>query len=551
MTMATTSTAAEFIRTHEKQIFDRWFDEASRVAAARGLDRPEFTNVMPSYIASLAHAHEDLGAFAGDRRRYVESHVASRIRLGFQVEEVVDEFLLVGTCTRRLWEEARPDDVPRPDDAERLWTELNRAAAAVTASFAKHMAEDEQIEKRYRRRLQMLASATFQPGAMPLRSRLKDVIDVIIEAMQASSAALFLLQPDTGELVAAATAGVGEVEGFAASADVSSFAGWVASSSEPSAIHDVPTTQLALPESLRQSGIQSLLGVRLPPHRALLGVLYVGVKQAREFTARESGRLEVLGEQLALHLENASLFSELTDSVAALRSEREMRERFVSVLAHDLRGPLSAAKMAAHLLAKGAVSDDARRLALLVDRNIDRTDAMVRDLLDANRIHAGERISLELGECDLGLIARDVVDEMMGVHGERFRLEAEERVRGVWSAEELRRAIWNLAMNAVKYGARGRPILIKVERSPDGAALSVHNEGTPIPANEQADIFRPYSRAQAAKATSQRGWGLGLSLVHGCAEAHGGEVVVRSDADSGTTFVLRIPWDARPFQAIP
>lgn len=549
--MATMSTAAEFIRTHEKQIFERWFDEASQVAAARGLDRPEFTNVMPSYIASLAHAQSDLGAFAGDRRKFVESHVASRLRLGFQVEEVVDEFLLVGTCTRRLWEAARPEDRPRPDDAERLWTELHRAAAAVTASFAKHMAEDEQIEKRYRRRLQMLATETLQPGAMPLRSRLKDVIDVIMEAMQASSAALFLYHSKTGKLVSAATAGLGEMDGFAASSDVSSFAGWVASSTEPSAIDDVPLTRLTLPESLRKSGIQSLLGVRLPPHRALLGVLYVGIAQARDFTARESGCLEVLGEQLALHLENAALFSELTASVAALHSEREMRERFVSVLAHDLRGPLSAAKMAAHLIMDGAERDEERKLALRIDRNIDRTDTMVRDLLDANRIHAGERISLHLAECDLGLIARDVVDEMIVVHGARFRLETDSGVHGFWSAEELRRAIWNLVMNAVKYGAEGRPISIKVERLPDVAAISVHNEGVAIPAHEQADIFRPYSRTHAAKATSQRGWGLGLSLVQGCAEAHGGEVVVRSDSDRGTTFVLRIPWDARPFQPIP
>jgi signal transduction histidine kinase len=101
--------------------------------------------------------------------------------------------------------------------------------------------------------------------------------------------------------------------------------------------------------------------------------------------------MESLGERVALHLENARLFDELHDKIGALDVEKALRDRFVSMLAHDLRGPLAAARLSAELLAMQPANPDERReLALKVDHNIERVDRMIRDLLDANRIRAGE-----------------------------------------------------------------------------------------------------------------------------------------------------------------
>jgi signal transduction histidine kinase len=69
-----------------------------------------------------------------------------------------------------------------------------------------------------------------------------------------------------------------------------------------------------------------------------------------------------------------------------------------------------------------------------------------------------------------------------------------------------------------------------------------------IPAEDRAALFEPFSRAISVRAAAVRGWGLGLTLVKGCVEAHGGSVELDSDADRGTTFTLRFPSDARPFQ---
>ena len=540
--------AAEFIGHHKHEILDAWLDVASGAASARGLEAPAFRNLMPTFVFALAAAEDDLGTFSAKRRKHLESHLASRIRQGFVVEEIVDELMILGQCIERS--AAAEGERPAKSEMERLWMELHRAAAAVTDMFVKHMAEDEQAEKRYLRSLQQWATTTLRESAMPLPARLKEALALVMTAMNARSAALLVYHPETDQLVSTASVGGEAMEGFVTSPELPSFAGQVAANEETTAIEDVPTTPLMIPESLRRSGIQSLLGVRLPVQRTLRGVLYIGVAEKRPFTARESRRLEAIGEQLTIHIDNASLFVQLTEKIAALSAERELRERFVSILAHDLRGPLSTAKLAANLLMtrRHHVDEQGRRLAANIDRSLERTDRMVRDLLDANLIHAGEQLPLELAECDLALVVREVAAELATVHADRFVVDAGERVRGFWSADELRRAGWNLASNAAKYGAVGRPITIAVRRTADGVELSVHNEGEPIPVDEQPHLHRQFARARAAKAGHAKGWGLGLTLVHGCAAAHGGALKIRSDATEGTTFTLELPLDARPYQ---
>lgn len=232
--------------------------------------------------------------------------------------------------------------------------------------------------------------------------------------------------------------------------------------------------------------------------------------------------------------------------VSKLRELEATREEYVSLVSHDLRGPLSAARMSAELLRRHPERLDQRReLADKIVRNIDRTDRMVRDLLDAQMIRAGKRLLLKLERCDLAAVARDVAEELITMFGDRFLLDLDEDVRGFWSDDELRRALWNLGNNAVKHGAPDTPIIITARRLPGRVRLSVHNEGPPIPAEDQALLFKPFSRGRAA---GSRGWGLGLTLVLGCAEAHGGRVWVDGEGGGGTTFTIELPLDARPYQ---
>ncbi|MFL5278882.1 MAG: ATP-binding protein [Myxococcales bacterium] len=225
-----------------------------------------------------------------------------------------------------------------------------------------------------------------------------------------------------------------------------------------------------------------------------------------------------------------------------LRIEAEYRERFVQMLTHDLRSPLSTVKASAGLIARFVdqpekVGTSARRIVQAVDR----CDRMISDLLDAARLDAGEQIQIHVEDCDLKRIVADASDEMSTRHGDRFHVETHGETNGRWDPEGLRRVVENLLTNAIKYADRATPVSIAIRRIDQRILVTVHNQGTIIPAEEQAKLFKPFHRTQEAKAGGERGWGLGLTVVRGIVEAHGGIVKVESYPKEGTTFTIDLP----------
>lgn len=232
----------------------------------------------------------------------------------------------------------------------------------------------------------------------------------------------------------------------------------------------------------------------------------------------------------------------LKESELLLREQFARREQFVAGLSHDLRTPLTAARMAAQLA--GQQPPDSGRLRVNLDRivrNVDKADRLISDLLDASRIQAGRKLSLEPADCDLAALTRAVLAELAEVHGDRFALRAPAALRGRWDGRALGRALENLAGNALKYGAADANIEVALSERDAWVELSVTNQGNPLPPEELDRLFEPYHRGARAQAMGHDGWGIGLTLVKGVAEGHGGTVSVTSSAASGTTFTLRLP----------
>ncbi|MBC7385884.1 MAG: HAMP domain-containing histidine kinase [Cryobacterium sp.] len=220
----------------------------------------------------------------------------------------------------------------------------------------------------------------------------------------------------------------------------------------------------------------------------------------------------------------------------------EIQQKFIDTLTHDLKNPISAAKLNAQLIKK---SDSIEKHATLSDRivgSLNRLEAMIHDLLDAGRVRAGEPLTLLYSECDLDSVVRDVVLEMASIHGQRFIVNSPAAVWGTWGCDGVRRAIENLIGNAVKYGADGAPITVSVKKGDKAVSLSVHNEGVPIPENEVQILFKQHRRSKSAEASGTRGWGLGLTVVKGVVEAHRGEIHVESAKGRGTSFILDLPF---------
>lgn len=237
----------------------------------------------------------------------------------------------------------------------------------------------------------------------------------------------------------------------------------------------------------------------------------------------------------------------LRTQLLKLEAEQRHREMFIAALSHDLRTPLHVSKLSAQMLALTfAGQDDVQSSLNRIDRNLNHAERMIQDLLDASHIKSGKLIPLHRALCDPGKIVQETVDELSSVHGSRFELETVD-IRITVDPAGLRRIIENLAANAVKYGASETPVRISLTHLDDQVELKVENEGSSIPEKDQLTIFEPFHRADSAIKSGQEGWGLGLSLVRGIAQAHGGDVAV-SSSENRTCFTVFLP--VQPAQSL-
>lgn len=234
--------------------------------------------------------------------------------------------------------------------------------------------------------------------------------------------------------------------------------------------------------------------------------------------------------------------NDLKNSVEELKKERELRESFITAMTHDLRTPLTAAKLSAQIIQRHPQDHKAiAKFSARIIENVERTDTMIRDLLDSLRFKAGEGITLNIQQNILNAILESTIEDLATVHGDRFQLHMDEMIKGHWDSIGIRRVVENLLTNAMKYGAQDKPIQIKLFKDQTHDFISVHNEGTPLTEQELSDLFVPFKRLKNAHESGQKGWGIGLTLVLGITQAHGGSVSVESKPQKGTTFTIKLP----------
>lgn len=242
---------------------------------------------------------------------------------------------------------------------------------------------------------------------------------------------------------------------------------------------------------------------------------------------------------------NASIDDGIREAVNAFALVHSaFRERFIAALTHDLRGPLNAATIAAELILLAADPAKMKVYAARIVDNIRHADTMIKEMLDTMAFQGGNHMPLDLTNFDILEVVKEVQSQAMTTHGPRFYVIGES-VRGWWDRSAMRRAIENIVGNAVKYGALNKPITIKVDEVHERLLLTVHNEGEPIPPEDQESIFQMFTRSKAAKDGGKPGWGVGLPYVRGVAESHGGSIGVDSTVERGTTFAIDIPVDSR------
>lgn len=243
---------------------------------------------------------------------------------------------------------------------------------------------------------------------------------------------------------------------------------------------------------------------------------------------------------------------EITDRVLARQRIQEAvraRDEFLSVASHELRTPLSSLKLQAQLQNlqfsrgdPGALEPDTLILKnFTAQRQLDRLDRLVSDMLDVSRIASG-MLSLEVEELDFAELVRLTVPTLSGAPLGTQKVEIEALtnepliVKG--DAFRLDQVVTNLISNAVKYGL-GRPVKLRVLRRESAARLEVIDQGMGITPDNHERIFGRYERAVSPQ--NFGGLGLGLYITRQIVQLHHGRVWVESEPGQGAIFVVEIP----------
>jgi signal transduction histidine kinase len=263
---------------------------------------------------------------------------------------------------------------------------------------------------------------------------------------------------------------------------------------------------------------------------------------ANDFVRKPFAESE-LKARIAALLRTARLHAALAQTKNELQIEVEFRERFMGVLAHDLRQPLNTIIMATNALAgpsEPLVSEPGAKFVRMQQRAAERMVRMVTQLLDVTRIRPAAGMPIQQAPCDLSKIVSSTVDEMRIAYPKsRLHLSAETSIIGHWDADRLSQVCSNLIGNAIEHGSASMPIEIAVHRLNDEAQLSVVNRGDAIDPATLASLFQPFRRTRELNRATG-GVGLGLHIVDQIVRAHGGSVEVQSDGRL-TRFVVRLP----------
>lgn len=252
----------------------------------------------------------------------------------------------------------------------------------------------------------------------------------------------------------------------------------------------------------------------------------------------------MLASLIAFELEADDQRRQQARELEHAREAASRDERFIGVLGHELRTPLAAIKgLSQLLLRRSEVSEQSRTDLQRIVASADRLNRLTHDILDFTRVRLGSDLSVEPCETDLGELCRQYLDEVRMEHPDRLiRLEAAGDLRGNWDPDRLGQVITNLAGNAVNYSPELSPVAVIVRSDQAGIALEVQNDGEPIPADELAHIFDPFQQGrQTSGRSGAQGLGLGLAIVRHIVLAHGGTITVRSSAEEGTVFTVRLP----------
>lgn len=268
--------------------------------------------------------------------------------------------------------------------------------------------------------------------------------------------------------------------------------------------------------------------------------VFVDLHRQRQQVQRQVEALEESRRQ------QQALLTELQATKEELQTALRMRDDFMSLVAHELRTPLSALSIDIQVRQKHLEKGNAdffgpQQLSAMFAKYRRQSQSMTRlieDMLDVSRIRNG-KLSIRPSTTDLSRLLERLVGDFPRLDSDSvISLNIQPGVTGHWDEFRIEQVVINLLSNALRYGA-GKPVEVTLTASSDVARIEVRDWGIGIAPDAQRRIFEQFVRV--ADPAAHRGLGLGLYITQQLVEAHHGTISVDSKLGEGSVFVVTLP----------
>ncbi len=303
-------------------------------------------------------------------------------------------------------------------------------------------------------------------------------------------------------------------------------------------VRDVSAIEPA-PEFLVALGMTNVVTSPLSGRQGRIGTLLFASGK-RDYDTSDLWLVDEIARRVSSALENATLYR-------AAQAATRARDEVLAVVSHDLRNPVHTIQMSASFLLElldGKATADpvvvARQIGA-IGRSARRADRLIRDLLDVTRAERGG-LEIERGPVIVTDLLRDASQgvasqaQQRGVTVEVSSADPSLCITG--DRDRLLQALDNLLSNAVKFTPEGGLVKLEALEEEQDVCITVEDTGDGMTKDQQAHLFTHFWQARRG---DRRGVGLGLTIVKGIVDAHGGTISVESEPGRGTIFRIRIP----------
>ncbi|HEY9469498.1 MAG TPA: MtrAB system histidine kinase MtrB [Propionibacteriaceae bacterium] len=257
-------------------------------------------------------------------------------------------------------------------------------------------------------------------------------------------------------------------------------------------------------------------------------------------------RMKVRGQDDLARLATSMNYmaSELEKQINTLEELSAVQQRFVSDVSHELRTPLTTVRMASEVLYEAREDFDpvAARSAELLQKELDRFEALLGDLLEISRFDAGAA-QLSVEEVDLRDLVHRVVDanvQLAETNNTEVNVHESGEAKAEVDTRRIERILRNLLVNAIEH-SEGHPIDILIESDDAAVAIAVRDHGVGFEASQARQVFHRFWRGDASRARAVGGTGLGLAIAMEDANLHGGWLTAWGRPAMGAQFRLTLP----------